>query len=62
MFDFKGRVAVVTRVGNPRDIAGMVLYLCSDLAGFITGENICIDGGMTRQMIYHGDYGWTLNK
>lgn len=49
------------RVGNPLDIANMVLYLCSDLSGFITGENICIDGGMTKQMIYHGDYGWTLN-
>lgn len=49
------------RVGNPLDIASMVLYLCSDMAGFITGENICIDGGMTRHMIYHGDYGWTLN-
>ena len=48
------------RVGNPMDIAHMVLYLCSDKAGFITGENICIDGGMTRQMIYHGDHGWTL--
>lgn len=48
------------RVGNPMDIASMVLYLCSDTAGFITGENICIDGGMTRQMIYHGDCGWTL--
>ena len=48
------------RVGNPLDIANMVLYLCSDKAGFITGENICIDGGMTRQMIYHGDNGWTL--
>ena len=50
------------RVGNPPDIANMVLYLCSDMAGFITGENICIDGGMTRQMIYHGDHGWTLDK
>ena len=49
------------RVGNPLDIANMVMYLCSDMAGFITGENICIDGGMTRQMIYHGDHGWTLN-
>ena len=49
------------RVGNPLDIANMVLYLCSDKAGFITGENICIDGGMTRQMIYHDDFGWTLN-
>jgi len=48
------------RVGNPLDIANMVLFLCSDKAGFITGENICIDGGMTKQMIYHGDYGWKL--
>ena len=48
----------VGRVGNPLDIANMVLFLCSDQAGFITGENICIDGGMTRQMIYHGDNGW----
>lgn len=48
------------RVGNPLDIANMVLYLCSNKAGFITGENICIDGGMTRQMIYHGDNGWML--
>ena len=51
----------VGRVGNPMDIANMVLFLCSDKAGFITGENICIDGGMTRQMIYHGDCGWRLN-
>ena len=50
------------RVGNPKDIANMVLYLCSDKAGFITGENICIDGGMTRQMIYHGDFGWKLDN
>ncbi|MBR3557410.1 MAG: SDR family oxidoreductase [Bacteroidales bacterium] len=49
------------RVGNPLDIANMVLYLCSNKAGFITGENICIDGGMTRQMIYHGDNGWSLS-
>ena len=50
----------VGRVGNPMDIAHMVLFLCSHKAGFITGENICIDGGMTRQMIYHGDNGWKL--
>ncbi len=48
----------VGRVGNPRDIAHMVLFLCSDKAGFITGENVCIDGGMTKLMIYHGDHGW----
>lgn len=48
------------RVGNPMDIANMVLFLCSDKASFITGENICIDGGMTKLMIYHNDNGWTL--
>ena len=51
----------VGRVGNPMDIANMVLFLCSDKAGFITGENICIDGGMTKQMIYHNDCGWKLD-
>lgn len=50
------------RVGNPMDIAHMVLFLCSEKAGFITGENICIDGGMTKQMIYHGDHGWKLER
>ena len=48
------------RVGSPMDIANMTLFLCSDKAGFITGENICIDGGMTKQMVYHGDHGWKL--
>ena len=50
------------RVGNPMDIANMVLFLCSEKAGFITGENICIDGGQTKLMIYHGDHGWTLSE
>ena len=60
---YKGADAIqqpAGRVGNPLDIANMALFLCSDKAGFITGENICIDGGMTRQMIYHGDNGWKL--
>ena len=48
------------RVGNPMDVANLALYLCSDMAGFITGENICVDGGMTKQMIYHNDWGWRL--
>ena len=48
------------RVGNPLDIAHMALFLASEKAGFITGENICIDGGQTRLMIYHGDHGWKL--
>ncbi|MBQ7182854.1 MAG: SDR family oxidoreductase [Clostridia bacterium] len=51
----------VGRVGRPEDIAETVLFLCSDRAGFITGENICVDGGMTRLMIYHGDHGWSYD-
>lgn len=49
------------RVGNPLDIAHAVLFLCSEEAGFITGEDLCIDGGMTKLMIYHGDHGWHLD-
>lgn len=48
------------RVGHPDDIAHMALFLASDKAGFITGENIAIDGGMTKLMIYHLDHGWSL--
>lgn len=50
------------RVGTPDDIAHMVLFLVSEKASFITGENICIDGGMTKQMIYHNDYNWHLGE
>lgn len=49
-------------IGNPLDIANIVLYLCSDKAGFITGQDFCIDGGMTKQMIYHNDFGWTFGE
>ena len=50
------------RVGKPEDVAEMVLFLCSDKAGFITGQDIVIDGGMTKQMIYNGDHGWKLEE
>ena len=62
--DFTGADAIqqpVGRVGKPEDIAEMTLFLCSEKAGFITGENICIDGGMTKLMIYHGDHGWSYD-
>ena len=51
----------VGRIGTPDDIASLALFLCSHEAGFITGENILIDGGMSHQMIYHGDNGWIYN-
>jgi NAD(P)-dependent dehydrogenase (short-subunit alcohol dehydrogenase family) len=37
----------LARVGTPEDIADVVVFLCSDLARFVTGQNIVIDGGMT---------------
>ena len=46
------------RVGRSADIAETALFLCSEKAGFITGENICVDGGMTKLMIYNDDHGW----
>lgn len=46
------------RIGRPEDIVNMILFLCSDKAGFITGENFTVDGGMTRVMIYNNDNGW----
>lgn len=48
------------RVGRPEDIAKMALYLASSAAEFIDGENITIDGGMSKLMIYHNDFGWKL--
>ncbi len=42
----------VGRVGTPNDIAALVAYLVSPEAGFITGQNFVVDGGMTRKMIY----------
>lgn len=50
------------RVGAPMDIAKTVLFLCSEDAGFITGQNITVDGGMTKLMVYHGDAGWSYVK
>jgi NAD(P)-dependent dehydrogenase (short-subunit alcohol dehydrogenase family) len=42
----------VGRVGEPQDVAALVAYLISDAAGFVTGQNFIVDGGMTRKMIY----------
>jgi NAD(P)-dependent dehydrogenase (short-subunit alcohol dehydrogenase family) len=48
--------AFVDSLKQPADF-----FVSSDKAGFITGENITVDGGMSKQMIYHGDYGWSLS-
>jgi len=56
-----GRQHPAGRVGKPEDVAAMVFFLCGTGAGFITGQNFVVDGGMTRQMIYHDDCGWTFS-
>ena len=48
----------VGRVGNPSDIVHTVMFLCDRKSSFITGQDITVDGGMTKQMIYHDDCGW----
>jgi NAD(P)-dependent dehydrogenase (short-subunit alcohol dehydrogenase family) len=50
------------RIGVPKDIAQMVLYLCdNEKSGFITGQNFVIDGGISKLMVYHGDWGWQFD-
>lgn len=51
----------VKRVGKLSDISNMVIFLCSDKASFINGQDISIDGGMTKLMIYNNDNGWNYS-
>ena len=62
---FKGADAnqhPVGRVGHPSDIVNAVMFLCDPKSSFITGQNITVDGGMTKQMVYHNDFGWTYKS
>ena len=52
----------VKRVGKVSDISKMVMFLCSDKASFITGQDITVDGGMTKLMIYNDDKGWNYSN
>lgn len=52
----------VRRVGKPLDIARAVMFLCDEENGFITGQNITVDGGMTKQMIYSDENGWKYEE
>ena len=60
LIQFPEAKSVAVRVGRPEDIAAAVLFLAVDKAGFITGQNLVVDGGMTGLMIYHGDGGWAF--
>lgn len=58
-FDKEDKASIpVGRVGVPSDISQVILFLTNEKAGFISGETIVIDGGMSKQMIYHNDEGW----
>ncbi|NSB15497.1 NAD(P)-dependent dehydrogenase (short-subunit alcohol dehydrogenase family) [Clostridium beijerinckii] len=50
------------RIGNPKDIARAAMFLCNEENSFINGENINIDGGMTKLMIYNDDNGWRYDS
>lgn len=52
----------VGRVGKVSDISNMVIFLCSEMAGFITGQDITVDGGMSKLMIYNDDNGWKYSR
>lgn len=52
----------VKRIGRTEDVVHAALFLCDEKSGFINGEDIVIDGGMSRKMIYHGGEGWTYHK
>ena len=52
----------VKRIGTSLDIVRMAMFLCSEDSSFITGENINIDGGMSKLMIYHNDFGWKYKR
>ncbi len=46
------------RVGVPQDIVNAVLFLCDPNNSFITGQNLTVDGGMSKLMVYNNDCGW----
>jgi NAD(P)-dependent dehydrogenase (short-subunit alcohol dehydrogenase family) len=50
------------RVGKPLDIVSAVMFLCDPKNSFITAQDITIDGGMSKLMVYHDDFGWSYKK
>ena len=50
MFDKLAAYQPMNRMGRPKEVANLVLYLCSDEAGFVTGAAYPVDGGVTAHM------------
>ncbi len=55
-FDALGELNPLKRIGQPRDIANMVLFLASDEASYVNGQAIAVDGGLTASMPYAGRF------
>lgn len=41
------------RIGDPMDIANVIEFLVSPLAGYVTGQDICVDGGFSKSILSH---------
>ena len=50
------RHALTPRLGRPEDIAALVVFLACDESAFITGQNICVDGGMGAHQPFLADF------
>ena len=56
------RHALTPRLGRPEDVAALVVFLASDESAFITGQNICVDGGMHRPPAVRGRFPGRLRR
>jgi glucose 1-dehydrogenase len=43
----------LSRIGDPKDIANAIEFLISPLSSYITGQDLCVDGGFTKSILSH---------
>jgi glucose 1-dehydrogenase len=47
------RIIPLARIGDPTDIANVIEFLVSPLSGYVTGQDICVDGGFSKSILSH---------